>query len=98
VHVSADADQVRLDVTDTGDGFAPGEADRLFERFYRADTSRSRDNAGSGIGLTIARAIVTAHHGSLRAHSHGPGRGAVFTIRLPRSPKTIPGALDRGTG
>jgi signal transduction histidine kinase len=88
VHVTTEADTVRLDVTDTGDGFTPAGADRLFERFYRGDTSRSRDSAGSGIGLTIARAIITAHRGTLRAHSDGPGHGATFTIRLPRTRNT----------
>ena len=72
-----------LDVTDTGDGFPPGDADRLFERFYRGDAARQRDSAGSGIGLTLARAIVTAHHGTLRGRSDGPGTGATFTITLP---------------
>jgi signal transduction histidine kinase len=72
-----------LTVTDTGDGFDPADADRLFERFYRGDTARTRHDAGSGIGLTISRAIVTAHGGSLRASSPGPGHGATFQITLP---------------
>jgi signal transduction histidine kinase len=73
----------RLTVTDTGDGFDPAEADRLTERFYRADTARTRDGAGAGIGLTITKAIVTAHGGTLRASSAGTGRGATFQITLP---------------
>ena len=73
----------RLTVTDTGDGFDPAEADRLTERFYRADTARTRDGAGSGIGLTITKAIVTAHGGTLDAASPGTGRGATFQITLP---------------
>jgi len=76
-------DLARLTVTDTGDGFDPADADRLFERLYRADTARSRATGGSGIGLTIARAILTAHRGTITAHSTGPGRGATFTITLP---------------
>jgi two-component system, OmpR family, sensor histidine kinase BaeS len=73
----------RLTVTDTGDGFDPEDADRLFERLYRTDTARRRTTGGSGIGLTIAKAIITAHHGTITAHSAGPGHGATFTITLP---------------
>ena len=74
---------VDLDVTDTGQGIAPEHLPHLFERFYRADPARGRERAGSGIGLTISRALVEAHGGGLSAHSPGPGRGATFTVRLP---------------
>ena len=73
----------RIAVTDTGDGFDPDVAAQLFERFYRGDSSRTVSGAGSGIGLTIAKAITEAHHGQLRAHSDGPGKGASFEITLP---------------
>ena len=73
----------RLTVHDTGDGFDPADADRLFARFYRTDTARSRSTGGSGIGLTITKAIINAHHGTITAHSDGPGHGATFTITLP---------------
>jgi two-component system sensor histidine kinase BaeS len=78
--------RARLEVCDTGEGFHPPDADRLFERFYRAgphSRSDSSPGGGSGIGLTIARAIVEAHSGHLRAHSQGPDTGADFTITLP---------------
>ena len=77
-----------LEVSDTGEGFEPSDAERIFERFYRADPSRTRTTAGSGIGLTIARAILEAHDGTLTATSGGPGAGATFQIRLPRHPPT----------
>jgi two-component system sensor histidine kinase BaeS len=73
----------RISVSDTGDGFDPALAARLFERFYRGDTSRTASSAGSGIGLTIAKAIVKAHGGQLHAHSDGPGQGAQFEATLP---------------
>ena len=73
----------RIAVTDTGEGFDPDLATQLFERFYRGDTSRTSNGAGSGIGLTIAKAIVEAHHGRLRGHSDGPGTGAQFEVTLP---------------
>jgi len=70
-------------VSDTGEGFNPDLAAQLFERFYRGDSSRTANGAGSGIGLTITKAIVQAHHGQLQGHSDGPGRGARFEITLP---------------
>ena len=83
----------RLTITDTGDGFGPADADRIFERLYRTDAARSRSTGGSGIGLTITKAIITAHHGLITAHSDGPDRGATFTITLP-----VPGEGDMSAG
>jgi two-component system sensor histidine kinase BaeS len=73
----------RIVVSDTGEGFDPAIAPQLFERFYRGDSSRTASGAGSGIGLTIAKAIVRAHSGQLRGFSEGPGKGARFEITLP---------------
>ncbi len=83
----------RISVADTGEGFPPEQADQLFERFYRTDPARgpappataggAPGRHGSGIGLTITRAIIEAHYGSIIAHSDGPGCGATFTITLP---------------
>ena len=77
-------------MTDTGDGFDPAVAAQLFERFYRGDSSRTVSGAGSGIGLTIAKAIIQAHHGQLLGHSDGPGTGARFEIILPIAPRGDP--------
>lgn len=74
---------VELAVADSGEGIAPEKLERVFERFYRADSARRRQDGGSGIGLTIARAIVDAHGGRIRAESKGAGRGARFTVTLP---------------
>jgi two-component system sensor histidine kinase BaeS len=87
VVVRADQRGAVLDVIDNGTGFDPADAERIFERFYRADSSRTRTSAGSGIGLTIARAIVQAHGGTLTASSGGPGTGATFRIRLRGRPQ-----------
>jgi len=58
------------------------EAERVFERFYRADHSRSRQSGGAGLGLSIVAAVARAHGGSAAAQSK-PGRGATFRITLP---------------
>jgi signal transduction histidine kinase len=76
-----------LTVADTGAGIAPEELDRIFDRFARADGSRSRtrDN-GMGLGLAIVKAVAQAHGGAVRA-SGSPGHGARFEIVLPLSTK-----------
>ena len=73
---------VQIAVTDTGAGIPAEHLPRLFERFYRADPARSRDDGGTGIGLAIARSVVEAHGGTIRAESE-PGRGSVFTFDVP---------------
>jgi signal transduction histidine kinase len=82
---ASDERAVTFHVTDTGSGIAPEHLPHLFERFYRVDKARSRALGGHGIGLTIAKALVAAHDGSIRAHSDGPGRGATFSFTLPRA-------------
>lgn len=70
-------------VTDTGEGVPAQHLPHLFARFYRADSARNRDHGGSGIGLTIAKALVDAHGGAIAASSPGPGQGTTVTVRLP---------------
>jgi len=80
-----------ITVSDTGPGIPPQHIERVFERFHRVDPSRSRQEGGSGLGLAIAHAIAAAHGGTLSASSI-EGRGATFTLRLPRSgPPSLPG-------
>jgi len=78
-------DTVVLKVQDDGPGITAEEADRLFERFYRADESRSRSSGGSGLGLSIVWAIVAAHKGTVSA-SPRQGGGSEFTVTLPVAP------------
>lgn len=95
VRLTHDQDAVSLAVVDDGHGFPPGHADRLFERFYRGDAARTA-GGGTGIGLTIARAVLGAHGGTLTATSAGAGTGATFTVRLPRTGATVePSAAHR---
>jgi heavy metal sensor kinase len=74
-----------LTVTDTGHGITPADLPHVFERFYRADTSRSSTHS-NGLGLAISKAIVEAQGGTLAADSP-PGQGATFTMRLPSAEK-----------
>jgi signal transduction histidine kinase len=74
---------VCIDVADTGRGIAPAHVDHVFDRFYRADESRSRATGGAGLGLAIVRQLVAAHGGTVSASSKGLGHGATFTVRLP---------------
>lgn len=76
---------VEISVSDSGEGIAPEHLERVFERFFRVDPARSRATGGSGIGLTIARAIVQAHGGRMWAESDGSDRGTRFVMWLPRS-------------
>ncbi|WP_139061775.1 sensor histidine kinase [Tsukamurella pulmonis] len=75
--------RIRIAVVDHGDGIAAEHLPWIFERFYRTDIARDRDHGGSGVGLTISRAIVTAHDGHMWVESDGPGRGATFAFTLP---------------
>jgi two-component system OmpR family sensor kinase len=74
-----------VEVADTGPGMAPEQAERVFERFYRGETSRSRAHGGAGLGLSIVAALVAAHGGTVTVHT-APGEGTAFRITLPLAP------------
>jgi len=74
---------VEFGVCDSGVGITPEDLSHVFERFYRVDKSRSRALGGSGIGLTIAKALAEGMGGHLRGDSAGPGQGSTFTFALP---------------
>jgi len=73
---------VELSIQDSGPGIQGDDVNRIFDRFYRADASRHRDDGGSGLGLAIAKSIVQAHNGQIWAES-APGQGLTVTIWLP---------------
>jgi two-component system OmpR family sensor kinase len=79
---------VQVEVADHGPGLTPEQADRVFERFYRADQARSRQAGGTGLGLAIVSALVTAHGGTVTAEPT-PGGGATFRIVLPLAPEVV---------
>lgn len=72
----------QVDITDTGAGISPDHLPHIFERFYRADSSRARQTGGAGLGLAIARLVVEQHGGQISAQSL-QGTGSVFTVSLP---------------
>ncbi len=78
-----DTEHLRISVTDTGEGIAPGHLETIFDRFHRLDPARSP--GGSGLGLTIARSLVRAHGGTLTATNRSDTRGTRFEVTLPRA-------------
>jgi two-component system OmpR family sensor kinase len=81
--LEAHADGVRIRISDTGIGIGVDAAAHVFERFFRADKARSRDNGGFGLGLAIVKWIAESHRGAVELASR-PGAGSTFTVTLPR--------------
>jgi signal transduction histidine kinase len=93
---STDDGTVTLAVQDTGSGIPREHLPRVFERFYRVDPSRSRDEGGTGLGLAIVKHIVEGHGGTVTAES-GLQAGTTITLRLPRIPEPPADAASPGT-
>ena len=88
---SAGSPEGVLEVADTGPGLGPEEAERVFERFYRAEKSRTRSSGGTGLGLSIVAGLTAAHGGWVEVDTE-PGRGATFRVLLPLAVRE-PGAV-----
>ncbi|BCS34236.1 two-component hybrid sensor and regulator [Luteitalea sp. TBR-22] len=96
VHVRLEAagPDVRLTITDTGEGIAGDFLPHVFERFRQADASTTRMHGGLGLGLAIVKQIVELHGGQVSARSEGADRGATFVVTLPRQPVAPPAPPD----
>jgi two-component system sensor histidine kinase SenX3 len=80
-------DNIEIAVTDRGIGIARDDQERVFERFFRVDTARSRATGGTGLGLAIVKHVAANHNGSIRLWSQ-PGTGSTFTLSIPAHPET----------
>jgi two-component system, OmpR family, phosphate regulon sensor histidine kinase PhoR len=86
---------VQIAVSDNGAGIPAAHLPRIFERFYRADAARSREEGGTGLGLAIVRHLVEGHGGRVQAQSElGRGTTILFTLPLPEEPE----GSEQGTG
>jgi two-component system, OmpR family, sensor kinase len=83
VRVGTDDDNAVLEVCDEGPGMTSQDAQRVFERFYRTDSSRTRSSGGTGLGLSIVDSLVFAHGGTVTVTT-APGMGCRFKVNLPR--------------
>jgi signal transduction histidine kinase len=86
--LQSDSDWAFLQISDTGIGLSEDEQQRIFSRFYRTTDTRSRDQRGVGLGLSIVRSIAEAHGGRIDVKSN-PGKGSTFTLQLPINPSPI---------
>lgn len=82
IHVASTNEEVEFTITDSGPGISEEDLDRIFERFYRRDQSRSRDTGGSGLGLSIAKSLVERQGGRIAVESQ-PGKGSSFHVAFP---------------
>jgi two-component system phosphate regulon sensor histidine kinase PhoR len=85
LRATSDEAAVIVRVEDTGSGIPPADLPHIFERFYRADKSRAREQGGTGLGLSIVKHIVHLHGGSVAAESQF-GKGTAIILRLPMGP------------
>ena len=81
---SEDDHQVRINVSDTGIGLRPEDRERIFSAFEQVDSTYSRIQNGTGLGLALTRRLIQLHSGTISVHSPGVNQGSTFTITLPR--------------
>lgn len=82
IRITHSVNEIFFTITDSGIGIAPEQLDYVFKRFYKTDRSRNRNTGGNGLGLAIAKKIVTLHHGSIEMKSQA-GQGTTVVVHLP---------------
>ncbi|HUY87073.1 MAG TPA: ATP-binding protein, partial [Acidimicrobiales bacterium] len=97
VRCEVEDDRVELSVEDQGIGIPSRDLERVFERFYRVDQTRSRHNKGTGLGLSIVRHVINRHQGEVTVRSH-EGEGSTFQIVLPKQSALIGETVSSGPG
>jgi signal transduction histidine kinase len=97
MRITRDGESAVITVSDGGIGIAADELDSIFDLYAQAPSATERCAGGLGIGLYVAREIIRAHGGTIRAASAGPGQGSEFTVRLPRgaTASELPARTDR---
>jgi len=95
IRASADEQSVEISVTDSGVGLTPDALSALFTMFSQVRSTQDRSEGGLGIGLALSKGVVELHGGTIEARSAGPGKGSVFTVRIPR--RTIAGPVHAMT-
>ena len=93
VRTRLNGDRVQIEVTDTGIGISPEQQTRVFERFYRVDKARSRDEGGTGLGLAIVKHLTQAFDGQVELESQ-IGKGSTFRVLLPGFPRPSTNGMD----
>ena len=83
VRLAREDEKIRISVEDTGEGIVPKFLPYVFDRFRQADSTTTRKHGGLGLGLTIARHLISLHGGTIHAHSDGKGKGSTFIVSLP---------------
>jgi two-component system sensor histidine kinase BaeS len=94
VYVQRRPPHALLTVEDDGPGLPPGALERVFDRFYRLDSGRSRTQGGSGLGLAIVKHVAEEHGGRAWAENRSDGTGARFSVQLPAEPSWVSGAAE----
>jgi signal transduction histidine kinase len=92
VEIRRGRDELRITVTDTGQGISPQFLPQLFNRFSQADASTTRSQGGLGLGLALVKQLVELHGGTVHAESAGIGKGSKFTVRFPLQKLKLPKA------
>jgi hypothetical protein len=98
ITLAASGGEAVLSVQDTGAGIEPAFIPHVFEQFRQGEGGLSRKHGGLGLGLAVVKQLIELHSGTVAVASAGTGKGATFTVKLPRETVTVSEARERGSG